>query len=96
MTDEEFNQLAHEAAGKITRALSGYRKDVRFYALMNVLLMAMAYDLAHLESMAKFIGSFDWLRTAAEWRKLIDDGYHPALTCELKNEPQNYEPQNYQ
>jgi hypothetical protein len=33
MTDEEFNQLTHEAAGKVTRALDGYRKDVRFCEL---------------------------------------------------------------
>jgi hypothetical protein len=52
----EFNALTHEAAGKVTRALVGYRKDVRFYALMNVLLMAMAYDPVHLERMAEFIG----------------------------------------
>jgi hypothetical protein len=91
MTDEEFNQLTHEAAGKITRALAGYRKDVRFYALMNVRIMAMAYDPARVERMAEFIGSFDWISTAGEWRKLLDNGYHPALICELQNEPQNYQ-----
>jgi hypothetical protein len=96
MTDEEFNALTHEAAGKITRALAGYRKEVRFYALLNVLLMAMAYDPDHLERMAEFIGGFDWIGTAGQWRKLIDNGYHPTLICEQKNEPQNYEPQNYQ
>jgi hypothetical protein len=58
---------------------------------MNVLIMAMAYDPDHLERMAEFVGSFDWIGTAGEWRKLIGNGYHPALMRETQNEPQNYQ-----
>jgi hypothetical protein len=87
-TDDALNQLSREAADKITKVLADYRQygpEVTFYALVNALVLVMANDFDNVKHMAKIIGGLDWIYTAGQWRKLIDTGYQPVLSRDLRN-----------